>query len=120
MSHAEQSSPTAYASVITHEIKEKVFLQTQESDQTAQTFSSNKGITTLLSSRRCAHVLNFNMLLEFTLCVEPACSELNIVLDSFSLVFVPLLHVCVHLSRFVWAITSTFMHEFQKNWLSCS
>ena len=41
--------------------------------------------------------------------VEPACGEHDIVI-----------YACiVHLSRFVWAITSTFMHGFQNNLAVC-
>ena len=46
--------------------------------------------------------------------VEPPCGERDIVV-TLSVRCMCMCCACVHLSGFVWAITSTFMHRFQND-----
>ena len=48
---------------------------------------------------------------EFLFFVEPACGKARHSCYNFGKVYV---HVCIPSSRFVWAITPTFMHGFQN------
>ena len=47
--------------------------------------------------------------------VEPACGEQDIVVAISVQCMCSVVHVCVHPSGFVQAISSTFMHGFKKN-----